>query len=362
MPKNSLPEKKIVIDAYPIASPYEGLGVFCKQIGERLGMRASELRSRYNIGLYFILPPECKGCFGNDVHYLGVPLSLRFLLPFYPIRADLFHIPYQCNHIKSLFYAKKQLMTVHDINFIYEKSGKKLDKAVRKFEKKLKKSDYLEYISEFAKKDTEKHFGIHRPSKIIYNGITYLPAIARDSCLPDGVPPKFLFHISSLMPKKNVDLLVEMMKYLPEENLLIVGNWSRKSGQSLYRKIQETNTGNIYTLPNVTEEEKAALYKACRAFLFPSLCEGFGMPPIEAMKFGKPVFLSTLTSLPEIGGDAAFYWKDLTPKAMAETVKERMAFFDATPSYTEKIIKNASRFNWDDCVEQYIRYYIEIIN
>ena len=129
------------------------------------------------------------------------------------------------------------------------------------------------------------------------------------------------------MPKKNVDLLVEMMKYLPEENLLIVGNWSRKSGQTLYRKIQETNTGNIYTLPNVTEEEKAALYKACRAFLFPSLCEGFGMPPIEAMKFGKPVFLSTLTSLPEIGGDAAFYWKDLTPKAMAETVKERMAFF-----------------------------------
>ena len=362
MPKNSLPEKKIVIDAYPIASPYEGLGVFCKQIGERLGMRAAELRSRYNIGLYFILPPECKGCFGNDVHYLGVPLSLRFLLPFYPIRADLFHIPYQCNHIKSLFYAKKQLMTVHDINFIYEKSGKKLDKAVRKFEKKLKKSDYLEYISEFAKKDTEKHFGIHRPSKIIYNGITYLPAIARDSCLPDGVPPKFLFHISSLMPKKNVDLLVEMMKYLPEENLLIVGNWSRKSGQTLYRKIQETNTGNIYTLPNVTEEEKAALYKACRAFLFPSLCEGFGMPPIEAMKFGKPVFLSTLTSLPEIGGDAAFYWKDLTPKARAETVKERMAFFDATPSYTEKIIKNASRFNWDNCVEQYIRYYIEIIN
>lgn len=76
-------------------------------------------------------------------------------------------------------------MTVHDINFIYEKSGKKLDKAVRKFEKKLKKSDYLEYISEFAKKRHRKTFWHTSPVK---NHLQrhYLPSGHSPRLLPSG--------------------------------------------------------------------------------------------------------------------------------------------------------------------------------
>ena len=103
------------------------------------------------------------------------------------------------------------------------------------------------------------------------------------------------------------------------------------------------------------------LYAACRALLFPSLCEGFGLPPIEAMKLGKPVFLSTLTALPEIGGKEAFYWADLSPVPMAEVVRKQLAFFDATPSYSDRLRQNAARFDWDECIEQYIQYYLEIL-
>lgn len=353
--------RKIVIDSFPISNPYMGFGEFCRQLGERLGACASELRSRYGIELYFIVPSQSKGCFGNEVHYICMSASLRWLHAFYPIRADLFHQPYQNSRTKRLRFAKKQLLTIHDINFIYEKKGRRLQRAVNRFQQKIDQSDYINYISQFAKEDVEKHFHIHQPEKVIHNGVTDLSALAQTASLPFTLPNDFFFHISSLKRKKNVHLLVEMMQYLPEQNLVIAGDWSGDYAAMLQQRIKEHNLRNIYILPNVTEAEKATLYARCRALFFPSLCEGFGLPPIEAMKLGKPVFLSTLTSLPEIGGEAAFYWDELSPKPMAETVKKQMMLFDASPSYADKLKQNAARFDWEDCVKQYIEYYLEIV-
>jgi glycosyltransferase involved in cell wall biosynthesis len=73
-----------------------------------------------------------------------------------------------------------------------------------------------------------------------------------------------------------------------------------------------------------TEEEKYWYYKNCEAFLFPSYAEGFGLPVIEAMYHGKPVFISDKTSLPEVGGDAAYYFRNFEPEYMQEVFKEGM--------------------------------------
>ena len=354
--------KKIVIDSFPISTPYMGFGEFCRQLGERLSKQAAELRARHGIEFYFIVPPGSKGCFGNEVHYICIPASLRRALPSYPIRADLFHQPYQNSRTKRLLFARKQLLTIHDINFIYEKKGKRLQRATRRFRQKLDQSDYVNYITQFVREDVEQHFPNRLPGKVIHNGVTDLSGLAKGCALPAGLPESFFFHISSLMRKKNVHLLVEMMKFLPDQNLVIAGNWSGDYASMLRQRIKEENFRNIYILPNVTETEKAALYAGCRALFFPSLCEGFGLPPVEAMKLGKPVFLSTLTSLPEIGGEAAFYWDELSPEPMAETVRKQMAAFDAAPAgYGNALKQNAARFDWEDCVTQYIRYYLEII-
>ena len=354
--------RKIIIETYPITTPYVGLGEFCKQIGERLSKRANELRSLYDIELCFIVPPRFNGCYGEDVNYYCIPASLRWLLPFFPIKADLLHIPYQCSKVKCLYAAKKYLLTIHDINFMYERTGNKQKRSIKRFKNRLRKADYISYISNFACEDTEKHFYNHQPHKIIYNGVTDLSLLPCENNLPLDIPSNFLFHLSSLQPKKNVHLLIEMMKFLPEYNLLIVGNWNTEYGKILKKEILDNKLRNIYTLSHVTETEKASLFAACKAFLFPSLCEGFGLPPIEAMKFGKPVFLSKLTSLPEIGGNEAFYWEDLSPQKMAEVLKDKLALYDASSDYPERLIKSASRFNWDNCVDQYIKYYLEILD
>ena len=355
--------KKIIIDAYPVATPYVGLGEYCRRLGEGLNEHAEELRSEHKTEISFFVPPKFKGCFGDKVGYIEVAPSFRRMARFLPVKADLYHVPYQYSRIKYMYFAKKTLLTIHDINFMYEKKGDELDRSIRKFKERVAHADYVNYISNFACEDTEKHFSIGLPKKIIYNGVADFPAMAlHNATLPNNLPSDFMFHISSLRAKKNIHLLVEMMKYLPEQNLVIAGDWSGAYGEGLLKKIKEEHISNIYTLPNVSETEKIALYASCRAFLFPSLCEGFGLPPIEAMKFGKPVFLSTLTSLPEIGGRDAFYWDDLSPKVMADVVKAKLADFDANPSvYAEKMKQNANRFNWNRCVEQYIEYYLEIL-
>ena len=153
------------------------------------------------------------------------------------------------------------------------------------------------------------------------------------------------------------------MKYLPDEHLVIAGTWQNDEyGRSLQEAIANAPNRNITTLDRISEEQKAVLYSRCSAFMFPSLCEGFGLPPIEAMKFGKPVFLSTLTSLPEVGGDMAFYWPDLSPEVMADAVRTHMADADTDPTMADRLREHAARFTWQQCIDGYIAYYLDILS
>lgn len=355
--------KRIIIESYAIRNPYVGLGEFCSKLGQHIARHAGELREKHQVEIYFIVPPKFKGCFGPDVHYIAWPKALRHLLMFYPHKVDLFHMPHQYCHLKRIFRADRVLMTIHDINFIYEKSGHKLERGIQRFRNKLRLVTHLNYISRFAQEDTKAHFQADFPDRVIYNGVSDLRdrAVASQA-FKDRLPAHFLFHISSLLPKKNIHLLVQMMKHLPEEHLVIAGNWKSDYGQKLLEQIRTEHIDNITPLSNVSEEEKAYLYQQCKAFVFPSLCEGFGLPPIEAMKFGKPCFLSTCTSLPEVGGDLAYYWPDLTPEAMAAVVRQKVSDPEfAAPATGERIRAYAQKFDWEKCARGYIDYYLDIL-
>jgi len=105
----------------------------------------------------------------------------------------------------------------------------------------------------------------------------------------------------------------------------------------------------------ITDAEKFWYYKNCLAFVFPSIGEGFGLPVLEAMQFGKPVFLSTYTSLPEIGGDAAFYFNDFYAETMQTTFEKGMNEFNNNGAV--KVIAQAARFSWDKAAREYLQLY-----
>ena len=113
---------------------------------------------------------------------------------------------------------------------------------------------------------------------------------------------------------------------------------------------------NVRVLINVNDAQKAWLYAHCEAFLFPSLAEGFGLPPVEAMHFGKAVFLSRLTSLPEVGGDAAFYWDDFAPASMRRGIEESL-LRHALPGHAAATHAHARTFTWQRCATAHVDLY-----
>ena len=94
--------------------------------------------------------------------------------------------------------------------------------------------------------------------------------------------------------------------------------------------------------------------------MLPSLAEGFGAPVVEAMKFGKPLFLSNLTSLPEIGGDVAFYFNSFEPSHMHKVFAEGISQYQQN-GRVNKIIERGNKFDWEEKAEEYLDVYRSMI-
>lgn len=350
--------KKIVLDTYSAINRNVGVGEYSYRLGEALSQRVDEL-AKHDIKLVFMLPKKMIGCFGNEVEYITINKINRYYYRYLYRGCSLFHAVHQFASVRFMTGANKSLLTLHDVNFMYEKHGSKLLKYKNKIGRRINLYDEIVCISKFVKQDVMRVYpNLKKTINVIYNGVA---DISKNKNIEEALPVEdgFLLHLSSLQPKKNPELLIRMMQHLPNEKLVIVGNWSSSYGEYLQGVIKELGLNNVITMQHVTEEVKAMLYMKCKAFLFPSLCEGFGLPPIEAMHFGKPVFLSTLTSLPEVGGKLAYYWEELEPQSMAKVLLEKMDSWEKSNS-SEKIKIWASNFSWDACADAYIRLYIRM--
>lgn len=340
--------KRIVIEALAAGLIPCGLREYAFQVCPRL----IKLKPDW-MDLTFIVPPGMSGCFGPDADYIEASeLKAKMMRTLPMVKADLFHALHQICTVKHLPGVRNQLVTIHDINFVHTKLGRSYRHARGRYLSRVAPATHLAFISRFAAEDVAEHFPYTQPARVIYNGVT-APDTSRTK-KPDGVPDgPFLLHLSSLDEYKNVRVLVRMMDFLPDRRLILAGNCK----DSELKEMVDKRT-NVYMVGRVTEEEKTWLYANCSAFLFPSRAEGFGLPPLEAMHVGKPVFLSTLTSLPEIGGNQAYYWPELEPGAMAAELIVKLS----GPQNAEAKKVHARQFSWETTARAYIDYYNDILN
>lgn len=363
-------EYKAAIYLYDAKYDHVGLGEFENSLAKEIARQAPLLKKKYNMHLFFIVSKEKIGAYGEDVDYILLnKWRKRFinsrlgslLFPFIFPKVDLVHWTHQTPLIKRRM-SPFTLMTIHDVNFFHNNlKDRRVNKKTRRINKRLSKATHLSFISNFTQKDVSAHFPIKLPSKVILNGVTDQSNLLVNPVMPK-VPEHFFLHISRLAAKKNVHLLVEMMKYFPEENLVVAGKGRSNYEQYLTKIIEENHLTNVYLIGSVTAEEKSALYRRCKAFLFPSLSEGFGLPVVEAMCFGKPTFISDRTSLPEIGGNVSHYFTNLQPDKMAEIITEKMQLFEKDRESQEmKIRQHAAQFSWKKAADEYISYYLDIL-
>lgn len=359
--------KSLAIALFNAGNRTYGLGEFEYSLGSRIARRRKELES-HGIRLTMLVNPDDVGLFGDDVEYMAISrkerkeanswrgrLSRKRILDGF----DLVHLTNQRPSIKRP--GCKILMTVHDLNFLHNRIS-----PIRRWRKRLRtrrdiaRADALVYISQFTRTDVERTYHPHVPDRVIYNGATDLSDAPQAAV--EGLPPEnFLLHISRMGPKKNVHLLVEMMKHLPEEHLVIMGSAHKSYRRRLEKIVEREGLTNVHFAGRVSDAEKTWGLTHCRGLLFPSMSEGFGLPVVEAMYCGKPVFLAPYTSLPEVGGGEAYYFTKLEPEEMARTVKKGLADMAAQPEKASRLRNHAQKFSWDRAADEYISLYIDLL-
>lgn len=285
---------------------------------------------------------------------------------------DIIHISNQAAPYFTKNYTKAiKIITLHDLNFLHENlSPSKKKKLFNRINKSFETVDYLVCISEFVRQDLLKNKHLFNFKKLkdivmIYNGIE-LPE-NRDYLLGQYEflrSKKYILNIGVFLDKKNQKSLIEMLPYLDEDLVLITSGEKEPYAGALKQRITELNLQNrVHILRNVSEEEKYALIQNCQAMCHPSIAEGFGIPPIEAMAFGKPVFLSNLTSLPEIGGEVAFYFENFDPVEMAQTFRKGIEMYSQNfDNYSQNAQSWAKQFDYRIMAKKYLDLYAKILS
>lgn len=335
---------KIVFDCERMKYPYTGLYEYCHKLGNAL--QTTKLPED-RLTLY--VPKNEIHSFNGGQEILVQRGIHKFVFPFIKSDISLWHTCHQTSsYIPPAARKLKKVMTIHDLNFMHEeKSEAKKASELKKHQACLNKVDHLVVISKFAENDVLNYLEVKKPITIIYNGcdIEKYPHFDQPIYRPKK---EFIFAIGTVNAKKNFHVLPQLLVHNDYE-LVIAGNEDKHYVELIKAVAKQLNVAQrLHILGSIDQKNKYWYYKNCLAFAFPSLAEGFGIPVIEAMNFGKPVFISKLTSLPEIGGDCACYFDNFDAKTMQDTFENGMNnYLDTNP--TDKILAHAKQFSWKTC-------------
>ena len=348
--------KRILIDLYKIKDLHSGLGQFSMNFGTEA---VTQLSREFDVDL---LVPQKNQLFApaNNVNVR----KASFISRYFPSRNYTYALWHSLHQFPSFLPNKNTtwLLTIHDLNFLIEKNEVKRRRYLRHLQRNVDRANYITTVSNFSKAAIEKHLDLgEKEVHVIHNGVRSGKHIKKvKPSFMQG--EKYFFSIGIFSRKKNFETLLPLMRYFPDYKLVIAGNKDTRYGNFLKRKVDELGLGERIIFPGkVDDSTRQWLYANCEAFLFPSLAEGFGLPVVEAMYEGKPVFLSKVTSLPETGGDLAFYFDDFSEQAMANHIRSKLEYVRRDQSAFEAALKErAGQFNWENCTARYLDLYKRI--
>lgn len=273
---------------------------------------------------------------------------------------DLIHFPH---YNVPASYKGKFIVTVHDLTHIVypEFLGNKLKYYYAKYllRHAIEKSEHIFTVSNNSKKDIEKIFRLSvEKISITYN------AVDADFCVKSWQEVEYLYgkysipknkvlllYVGNLKPHKNLSRLLRSLRRMSDrENycLLLVG----KAFSSISLKDEEARLGIerlVVHTGMVSKEELIDLYNLADIFVFPSLYEGFGIPPLESMACGTPVIASDCSSVPEVVGDAALLFDPLDEDSIIMAI-HRAENHEVAQDLIKKGLIRKNCFKWNETV------------
>jgi glycosyltransferase involved in cell wall biosynthesis len=351
---------QIILDCDLMKFPNSGLYYYCLN----LGVHVNELLEEQGLSrMAMYVHRSERHTFGPRNNVIIEHRYHRFFKPFL-WNCRIWHAPFQTGRIIPYHNKSIQVvLTIHDLNALHEgKDIKEQRSSLARTQHLIDRCSVIVCISEFCKNDVLKNLNVgDKPVYVIHNGTHQLsePVLGRNSYKPQR---PFLFGIGYVNRKKNFSSLLPLLEQNPDLELVVAGKLdepdyvSFMQKQARGRKVDD----RLHILGPVSENDKAWYMKHCKAYVHPSLAEGFGATVVEAMGFGKPLFLSNLTSLPEVGGDVAFYFKNFDPAHMQQVLMEGLDTYSMN-GLADRIRERGQLFSWKRNAQQYVDVYKSLL-
>ncbi len=296
----------------------------------------------------------------NIVHY-GIGNSHvweQCVLPFFFIGKKNYVI-FSFTGLGSIFIRHK-VMTIHDLSFLENPSW--FSRPYYWWYKTMtplavRTSRHIITVSEFSKREILRFYPFvkEKDIRVVYSAVDkdrFYTQQARET-----TPERFALAVSSIDPRKNFSRLIQAFKDIKDCKLYIVGKQNRVFSQSLGME----EVSNVLFLGRVNDEELLKLYNQAVCFIFPSIYEGFGLPPIEAMSCGCPVLASDIPVLKEVCGDAAEYFNPYDIVNIKTTIEQYLEHCGVNKyRLKEKGYRNSERFSWERSTQDIIKIAHEI--
>jgi len=235
----------------------------------------------------------------------------------------------------------------------------------------IHRSKQIIAVSEYTKQSILTYFPKTDPKKItvIYEGLTDLTTKSKQERKVDtrlAPTTSYLLSIGNSYPHKNLPRLIQAFEQIapqfPDLRLILAG---RKDifFDRIDHQIQRSAVANrIDHIANPTDEDLVRLYSNATLFVFPTLSEGFGLPPLEAMQFCVPVVSSNASCLPEILGNAAAYMNPTSVEDMAQVISRLLNDPDLQAELRKNGLEQIKKFDWTNMTRQIASLYTHCVN
>jgi glycosyltransferase involved in cell wall biosynthesis len=291
------------------------------------------------------------------------------------INLDAIHDPNGVAPFHGLPGSVRSVVTLHDaFAFIYPEHHNRLDTWRYRWHLPyaVRKSDAVITVSKCSQRDLVKHLSLD-PNKVsvIHEGVhpRYSPEgdELQDSraLAKYGVRPPYLLYVGGLNDRKNVARLLQSFDSLSDDHpgvqLVIAGKrqWKTQSIEQAFKSLSARTS--VHFTGYLDDNDLPAVYRAATALVFPSLYEGFGLPPLEAMACGTPAIVSNRSSLPEVTGDAALLIDPYDTVGLTRQMDRILRDGALRESLRAHGLKRASQFNWDDAALQTLKVYETVV-
>jgi glycosyltransferase involved in cell wall biosynthesis len=373
---------RVGVDIRPFLSRETGVGVYLRNLLFELARidRANE---------YFLFSSSWKDRFPREkippfssmkFRDLRIPVKIvnmfwqRFGWPpfdsLFGTRLDLTHSPTPL----ALPTRGKKIVTVYDLFFL-ENPGKADREARLVFAHRtaasLKRADGILTISEFTRSSIQERFNID-PDKLEVTHLGVDPVFLED--IPPGrleetrrrlgLPTRFLLFVGAAESRKNLVALVEALAIVHRDGekipLVLVGRDGEDSINILKSVAACGLEPSVRFLGYLPDDEVRTIYRLATLFVLPSLCEGFGLPLLEAMACGTPAAVSGAGALPEVGGDAAVYFEPGDPAGIAGTILRLLGNEPRRRTLAQAGRERAALFSWEETARRTLAFYSKI--